>query len=317
MILHDEAVDIVCKWLQTNGASYVPFKEDLIDHMCCMIEEAMGNGISFEEASERSKAHFGPAEVEILQESTLFLIKGKWPLKSLLLVASCFVGLVWFCWPNSATDGLACQQVSVPVMPQEINFAGEELLANNNLNIRFDKELTDYCFQHEAVLLMLKRAYRYFPIIEPILQEEKVPNDLKYLAVLESQLSNSVSASNAKGIWQFIPETARTHGLEVTKEIDERYHIAKATKAACQYLKRAYRKFGSWTLAAAAYHVGEGTLRKQLEGQNNCLDTDWFLGGERAHYIFSILAIKTIMGAPDKYGFNGSLCKNLHKTPTK
>lgn len=197
------------------------------------------------------------------------------------------------------------QEVHAPIIPDEINFAGEPLPQDNFDAVeRFDRELISNCFRHSATFLFFKRANRYFPIIERILKEEGVPDDMKYLAVAESALENAVSPAGARGFWQFMPGSARERGLEVGSEVDERYHLEKATRAACAYLKEAKAEFGSWMLAAASYNMGKAGLRKNLNEQGN---GDYFslnLNPETARYVLRILAIKEIMQHPKRYGFH-------------
>ena len=197
------------------------------------------------------------------------------------------------------------QNVHAPPLPDSVNFAGEPLPMNNfDARERFDRELISNCFRHSATFLFFKRANRYFPIIEPILKEQGVPDDLKYLAVAESALANAVSPAGARGFWQFMSGSARERGLEVNSEVDERYHLEKATRAACAYLKEAKAQFGSWMLAAASYNMGKGGLRKNLTQQGN---GDYFslnLNAETARYVFRILAIKEIMQHPKRYGYH-------------
>lgn len=199
---------------------------------------------------------------------------------------------------------LPAQHVHAPAMPDSVSFAGESLPMDNFDAVeRFDRELISNCFRHSATFLFYKRANRYFPIIEPILKEEGVPDDMKYLAVAESALDNAVSPAGARGFWQFMPSSARERGLEINSEIDERYHLKKATRAACAYLKEAKKEFGSWMLAAASYNMGKAGLRKNLNQQGN---GDYFslnLNPETARYGFRILAIKEIMQHPERYGF--------------
>lgn len=168
----------------------------------------------------------------------------------------------------------------------------------------FDRELLVNTYWQSQTLLLLKRANKYFPIIEPILKDENVPEDIKYIAVIESALiPTAVSPSKAKGMWQFLKSTAKEYGLEVNAEVDERYHIEKSTRAACRYLKDAYKQFGNWTLATAAYNAGKKGIAEQLENQQVDNYYDLLLNPETSRYVFRILALKTIMEAPHKYGF--------------
>lgn len=188
--------------------------------------------------------------------------------------------------------------------PTEIDFAGE----NTPLNIidvkeRLDRELTINANLHASTTLILKKANRYFPIIEPILAKYNVPDDFKYLAVIESGLSNVVSPSGAKGFWQIMPDTAKERGMEVNDYVDERYHLEKATKIACNYLLDSKAKLGTWTLAAAAYNAGMTGVSRRMEEQQVASFYDLGLPEETARYIFRILALKEIMKNPSKYGF--------------
>lgn len=199
--------------------------------------------------------------------------------------------------------------------PAKIDFAGEETpLQLTDVRERLDRELLVNANLDASTLLIIKRANRVFPIIEPILQRKGVPDDFKYLAVIESGLVHAVSSAGARGIWQFMPQTAREKGMEVTDAVDERYHLEKATEAACDYLIQAKAKFGSWTLAAAAYNGGMSGVGKQIENQQVNNYYDLLLNDETARYVFRILALKEIMQNPVKFGFEISpeeLYKNL------
>jgi hypothetical protein len=168
---------------------------------------------------------------------------------------------------------------------------------------RVDREfLVNTYWQSNAVLLM-KRAYKYFPIIEPILAKNGIPDDFKYLAVAESGLQNVVSPAGATGFWQIMKATGKEYGLEVNSNVDERYHLSKATEAACQYLKKHNEKYGSWTLTAASYNAGAGAISKFMGIQQATDYYDLLLGDETGRYVFRILAIKEILSNPEKYGF--------------
>lgn len=197
------------------------------------------------------------------------------------------------------------QEVHAPKMPTSVDFAGEALPMDNfDAKERFDRELISNCFRHSATFLFFKRANRYFPIIEPILKAQGVPDDIKYLAVAESALANAVSPAGAKGFWQFMSSSARERGLEVGSEVDERYHLEKATVAACKYLKEAYKDLGSWTLAAASYNMGKAGLKKRLRDQGGEAYFDLHLNSETSRYVLRIMAIKEIMKNPTQYGFH-------------
>lgn len=189
--------------------------------------------------------------------------------------------------------------------PMQIDFAGEKVPTSiNDVYERLDREIITNTNYHTNTILVLKRANKAFPIIEPILKKHGIPDDFKYLAVIESSLVNAVSPAGARGVWQFMPETAKEKGLEVTEQIDERYHLEKSTEAACLYLKEAKEKFGSWTLAAASYNGGLSGVKRQLESQGVTSYYDVLLTEETSRYVFRILALKEIMTHPVEYGFN-------------
>ncbi|MBI1222197.1 MAG: transglycosylase SLT domain-containing protein [Bacteroidetes bacterium] len=194
--------------------------------------------------------------------------------------------------------------LTIPKIPADLNFAGEALKLNeSDVRERLDRELLVNTFWHSNTILMLKRAHKYFPIIEPILKENGVPDDFKYLCMIESGLSNVVSPSGAAGFWQFLSSTGKRYGLEVNNEVDERYHLAKATQAACAYLKDNQEKLGSWTLAAAAYNMGENGVERQLKSQGVDNYYDLHLNSETARYLFRIVAAKEIYSHQEAYGF--------------
>ena len=189
--------------------------------------------------------------------------------------------------------------------PAAVDFSDEPAPLNIiDVKERFDRELLVNANLHSSTLLILKRANRYFPVIEPILKQNNIPDDFKYLCVIESALTNATSAAGAKGFWQFMPETAKEKGMEINESVDERYHLTKATQAACDYLLNAKDKFSNWTLAAASYNGGMNGIAKSLETQKVSNYYDLLLTDETQRYIFRILALKTIMQNPKLYGFN-------------
>mgnify|MGYP001422407582 FL=1 len=188
--------------------------------------------------------------------------------------------------------------------PENISFCDEQVpLELLDVRERLDRELLVNTYWQSNMLLLIKRSYRFFPLIEKILNEEKVPQDFKYLAVIESGLENVRSPKGAKGIWQIMPATAREYGLEVNKNVDERYNLELSTRVACKYLKKAKKKFGSWTLAAAAYNRGITGISRNLSRQKVENYYDLLLGRETSRYIFRILAVKEIMKNANNYGF--------------
>lgn len=190
-------------------------------------------------------------------------------------------------------------------LPSEIYFAGERApLERWYVKEALDREFLVNTYWQSQTLLLLKRANRFLPMISTILSEKGVPDDLKYIAVVESGLIPTVvSPAGAMGIWQFMKGTGREYGLEINDEIDERYHIEKATRAACDYLQEAKDSLGNWTLAAAAYNAGLSGIQKQLERQDASNYYDLLLNPETGRYVYRILAIKTILENPKKYGF--------------
>ncbi len=169
---------------------------------------------------------------------------------------------------------------------------------------RMDRELLVNTYWQSNGLLLFKRAHRYFPIIEPILKTYGIPDDFKYLALIESGLQNVTSPAGAKGIWQIMKPTGKDYGLEINSNIDERNNLELATVVACKYLLKSKAKFGNWTLAAASYNAGVAGVSKKLERQKVSSYYDLLLGQETGRYMFRIVALKEIMTHPKKYGFN-------------
>ena len=212
------------------------------------------------------------------------------------------------CCAKHNTDierGTYNNEYSIPDVPEETTFAGEAIdLTRYDMYERYERELTAACYMHSSTLLTLKRANRYLPTIIPILEREEVPIDFIYLAAIESYFNPlAYSPAKAAGIWQFMPTTAREYGLEVNSDVDERYNVEKATVAACKYLRNAYKKYGSWVDAAAAYNAGTQriTSERTKQGVESALDMQ--LVEETSRYVFRILATKQVMSKPSDYGF--------------
>ena len=188
--------------------------------------------------------------------------------------------------------------------PDNLDFS-DEIVPYNSSGIweRLDKELLRNTYWQSNTLLYFKKANKYFPIIEPILEVNGIPDDFKYLALIESGLENVVSPSGAAGFWQFLKATGKEYNLEVNSSIDERYNLEKSTFAACEYLNNAYKQFGSWTMAAASYNMGMSGIRRAIESQGTNNYYNLFLNKETSQYVFRIIAIKEIMENPVKYGF--------------
>jgi hypothetical protein len=167
-----------------------------------------------------------------------------------------------------------------------------------------ERELMSFTFMHSSTLLLLKNANRYYPQVEPILRELGMPDDLKYLMTIESNLNTrALSPAGAAGLWQFMAGTARDYGLEVNDNIDERYNIEKATRAACAHLKKLRERYGDWMTAAAAYNAGHGRIDSELKQQEATTALDLWLNEETARYMFRLLAVKCVMETPARYGF--------------
>ena len=202
-------------------------------------------------------------------------------------------------------------------LPTNTQFANEPIpLEVVDVRERLDRELLVNANWHSNTYLILKRAHRAFPIIEPILRKHGVPDDFKYLAVIESGLVNAVSPAGARGVWQFMPNTAKEFGLEVSATVDERYDLQKSTEAACKYLLQAKEKFGNWTLAAASYNAGIQGIASKLSSQlvNNYYDL--YLAEETSRYVFRIIAIKHIMENPEQYNFVLTDDQKYYNPPT-
>ncbi len=192
-----------------------------------------------------------------------------------------------------------------PNIPGEMKFSGEKVpLQNFEVKERIDRELIVNTYWHSSTILAIKRANRWFPVIEPILKKYNIPDDFKYMAVAESNLSNAVSPADAVGFWQFTEGAAKKYGLEVNHQVDERYNVEKSTEAACKYLLDAKAEFKSWTLAAASFNMGLPGMKKQLARQKADSYYSLVLGEETSRYLPRMLAVKEIMTHPEQYGYN-------------
>ena len=218
----------------------------------------------------------------------------------------------------SAKNSKSLFQNIAPEIPDSLNFAGEKVPVDDfYVREALDREIIANVYRHSATILTMKRAYRYFPIIEPILKKNGVPQDFKYLCVIESELTNATSPAKAQGFWQFMKTTGTSYGLEVNDDIDMRNNVEAATQAACRYLKDLKSGLGSWTSAAAAYNCGEGGLRKRLNEQGVKSYYDTYIFTETTRYVPRILAMKTIMQNPQKYGFYLRYCDMYPTITTK
>jgi hypothetical protein len=190
-------------------------------------------------------------------------------------------------------------------IPESVSFAGEAMpLQNFDTRESLDRELNATAYRHGSTLLTIKRSGRYFPEIEKILKEYGIPDDFKYLACAESDLGNVISPAGASGFWQIMEGTGTEYGMTINREVDERYNLEKSTRFACSYFRKAYEKYGSWTMAAASYNNGFSGLNEQVDIQRETNYYNLLLNEETARYLFRIVALKLVMSEPARYGFN-------------
>jgi hypothetical protein len=201
-----------------------------------------------------------------------------------------------------------------PPVPDSLTFMGENVpLGRFDVFESLDRELLVNSYFHSQTIRLIKLAPRYFPVIDPILKEEGIPSDFRYLAAAESTLDpRATSPAGAAGLWQFMKPAAVRYGLEVNAEVDERFHVEKSTRAACRYLKEMYAKYRNWGLAAASYNAGPAAVDKQIERQKESNYFDLLLNEETARYVFRIISLKLVLENPEKYGF---LVKETEKYP--
>ncbi len=215
--------------------------------------------------------------------------------------------LIGFVSNNSeeATDFPQGYKIISPSVPDNLDFCGEGVpLENYEVYERIDREIIVNTYFHSATIIEMKRANRWFPVVEPILKANGIPDDFKYLMVAESGVANVASPAGATGYWQFIESTALEYGLEVNSEVDERLNLEKSTEAACKYLHDADSLFGNWTMAAASYNMGFINTQKQIERQKANNYYNLVLNSETSRYVARIVAIKEVMTHPKKYGFD-------------
>ena len=196
------------------------------------------------------------------------------------------------------------QKIYSPPIPEKLDFAGENVpLENFEVYERIDREFLVNTYWHSFTILAIKRAPRWFPVIEPILKKNNIPDDFKYLAVIESGLYNAVSPSGATGFWQIMEGVGKKYGLEINEEVDERYDVERSTEAACSYLKESYGLFKNWTLAAASFNMGLNGVAKQIERQKTNNYYNLSISEETSRYMARIIALKEILKEPKKYGY--------------
>lgn len=237
-------------------------------------------------------------------------IKFTQALKWSLMLLGAFSG-IFFIFSFATNIDLGEDKAAEPAMvirsitlQDEYSFAGEKLTIEDwDIRERLERELYANVFQHSSTIIAIKRSMRYFPMIEKKLSEYGLPPDLKYIAVAESMLSNAVSPAGAKGVWQFMKPVSEFYGLEISEEVDERYHVEKSTDIACKYLKHLHKRFGNWSMAAAAYNVGETRFKKELDFQRATSYFDMQLNEETSRYVFRLFAIKAVLEDPEYHGY--------------
>ncbi len=240
-------------------------------------------------------------------------------LASLAIAGEAFI----FATRKQDADEVHCRAIQAgyhiyaPPMPDTLSFCGERVPLNlYYVRESLDRELVSNMYYQSSTLFYIKRAVRFFPTIERVLREEKVPQDLKYLCVAESGLQCVTSSAGAVGYWQFMKTTGQKYGLEIGDDVDMRNHLEASTRAACRYLKDLKRRFGGWTEAAAAYNCGENGLGRRLDAQQQSSYYDLLLNQETQRYVFRILAIKLIMQNPTAYGYHVRRCDTYPELPT-
>lgn len=212
--------------------------------------------------------------------------------------------------PDNDQKGLQNYRIISFDLPEDLWFAGEKVPLNMfYIRESLERELIVNTYWHSSTLLLLKRANRWFPVIEPILIEQGIPADFKYLSMIESNLTNARSPAGAAGFWQFLETTGKEYGLEVNQDVDERYHLEKATVAATKYFKKAHEKYGSWALVAAAYNAGTRRIDGFLADQKASSYYDLLMAEETERYVFRMIAMKMILNDPAMYGFYPDLEK--------
>jgi len=190
-------------------------------------------------------------------------------------------------------------------LPDLVTFAGEKMpLDNFDTKESLEREILTSAYRHSSTILIIKRANRYLPIIEKILEKNNIPDDFKYLVAAESEYSNMISPAGATGFWQIMPETGREEGMEINSVVDERYNVEKSTQFACEYFQKSYEKYNNWTLAAASYNGGRAGIDRQIKIQNQSNYYDLLLSEETARYIFRVVAYKLVIMDPVSYGIN-------------
>jgi len=233
---------------------------------------------------------------------TVFVITG-----TAILILSIAQGFKGF--SDGSRDGVVVSDTLYNIqsykLPENVTFAGEEMpLKNFDTRESLEREILISAYRHSSTILIIKRANRYFPVIEKILKEYNIPEDFKYLVAAESEYSNMVSPAGATGFWQIMTETGKEEGMEINSVVDERYDVERSTRFACEYLLKSYEKFGNWTLAAASYNGGRAGIDEQIKIQKQQNYYDLLLTEETARYIFRVVAYKLVINDPSSFGFD-------------
>ena len=225
-------------------------------------------------------------------------------LSSILLLTLFLYNVVSIQNANQPKNTSDTYQIKALKLSPDLNLAGERVpLEKPDIKERMDRELLVNTYWQSNGLLLIKRANKYFPILEPLLKKYGLPDDFKYLAVAESALIDETSSAGAAGMWHFMKATGKEYGLEINRNVDERYNIEKSTKVAAEYLKKSKERLGSWTLAAAAYNAGNYGVAKRLKTQGVTSYYDALLPDETERYVFRIIALKEVLSNPKAYGF--------------
>lgn len=206
---------------------------------------------------------------------------------------------------QGAEFGMGVDSIRIFPIPRKLDFAGEMVpLDDREIFERLEREIYVNAYWQSNMILLMKRSAKYLEEMSKILKANNIPDDFKYVAIAESALMNVSSPAGAKGFWQFMPATAKEYGLEVSRDVDERYHWQKATHAATAYLNKSYQRFGSWTAVAASYNMGQSGFSRRQREQLQEDYYDLLLNDETSRYLFRVLAFKVIFESPEKYGFN-------------
>jgi membrane-bound lytic murein transglycosylase D len=226
---------------------------------------------------------------------------------SLIVIGSIALGFKGFSNTHQADTFVNDTVVSIQTikLPESVMFAGEKMpLENFDTWESLEREILISAYRHSSTILIIKRANRYLPMIEKVLEKNNLPDDLKYLVAAESEFSNLISPAGATGFWQIMVETGKEEGMEINTVVDERYDVERSTQFACDYLKKSFERYGNWTLAAASYNGGRAGIDEQIKIQKQNNYYDLLLNEETARYIFRVVAYKLIINDPVRYGFN-------------